>query len=94
MSCIFHVNCGTRDALSSLNESRGTSYSYSFFWLPNVYYSFSGHNVLPTSFRWQLWFLTIGNLMTLVLFQWVGVLGYGRRVAQRKWPLNRFFFKT
>ncbi|KAJ3014733.1 UNVERIFIED_CONTAM: hypothetical protein HDU68_000163, partial [Siphonaria sp. JEL0065] len=54
VSCLFHINCGTSQALERLNTQTGTSYGTSFLGVPSVYYSFWGHNVMPMQFRVRL----------------------------------------
>ncbi|KAI8842943.1 hypothetical protein BC829DRAFT_401448 [Chytridium lagenaria] len=58
LSCLFHVNCGTPEAIEALNRERGTT--------------FGGHNIMPMSFRITLLLIAGGNLAALVLFQWLG----------------------
>ncbi|KAI9209570.1 uncharacterized protein BJ171DRAFT_484440 [Polychytrium aggregatum] len=80
--CIFHINCGTPEALQSLG--------YSSFWgAPSEYYSNDGHNVMPMDFRWKFWALCMGNLIALLLFEGLVVLGPIRNWAKQRWPLNR-----
>ncbi|KAJ3217373.1 hypothetical protein HDU67_008075 [Dinochytrium kinnereticum] len=93
MSCLFHVNCGTPEALEALNRERGTSYATRFLGVPDNYHSFAGHNVMPMAFRWQVLVLSFANLVALVLFQWIGVLGFGRRFAQKRFPLKRLTYR-
>ncbi|KAI9349302.1 hypothetical protein DFJ73DRAFT_789982 [Zopfochytrium polystomum] len=94
LGCLFHVNCGTSAALERLNAESGTSYSTSFLGVPTVYHSFAGHNVMPAWFRWRLWILAMANLTALVLFQAVGVLGWGRTIAKKMFPLKRLEYRT
>jgi cation-transporting ATPase 13A3/4/5 len=94
LGCLFHVNCGTARAISKLNMESGTSYSTGIWGIPNEYHSFSGHNIMPSSFRWRLWGLVMGNLLALFVFQWVGVLTVGRQLAKRIWPLKRLVYRT
>ncbi|KAJ3350112.1 hypothetical protein HDU83_009893 [Entophlyctis luteolus] len=85
VSCLFHINCGTSDALGRLNMQTGTAYQTAFIGIPESYHSFSGHNVLPMHFRLRLWLLCVGNLGALVLFQWGIVLKFGRRFARGRY---------
>ncbi|KAJ3414429.1 hypothetical protein HDV05_006610 [Chytridiales sp. JEL 0842] len=94
LGCLFRVNCGTAKAIGTLNMVSGTSYSTSIWFMPTEYFSFSGHNVMPFSFRIKLWVFVMGNLAALVLFQWGGVLNYGRAVAKRMFPLKRLAYRT
>ncbi|KAJ1569337.1 hypothetical protein HK405_006484, partial [Cladochytrium tenue] len=94
VGCLFHVNCGTSAALARLNRDASTSYRTDFYGVPSIYHSFAGHNVMPAWFRWQLWALAMGNLLTLALFEGVVVLGVGRRIAKRLFPLRRLEYRT
>ncbi|KAJ3197057.1 hypothetical protein HK101_006240 [Irineochytrium annulatum] len=94
LGCLFHVNCGTPAALDDLNVETGTKYSTNFLGIPDVFHSASGHNVMPSYFRWQLWFLVVGNFAALILFEWVVVLGVGRRWAKKTFPLKRLSYRT
>ncbi|KAJ3115397.1 hypothetical protein HDU96_000702 [Phlyctochytrium bullatum] len=94
LSCLFHVNCGTSAALEALNRERGTSYQTSFLGIPDTYHAFAGHNVMPMNFRLSLLALSAGNLLALVLFQWLVVLGPVRQWAKRKWPLQRLAYRV
>ncbi|KAJ3105762.1 hypothetical protein HDU97_007582 [Phlyctochytrium planicorne] len=89
LGCLFHVNCGTPEAIRGLNAETGTSYSAEFPGVPSVYHSFPGHNIMPLMFRWTFWGLAMGNLIALVLFEWLVVQGPGRSYALRRWPLRR-----
>ncbi|KAJ3104777.1 hypothetical protein HDU97_008845 [Phlyctochytrium planicorne] len=93
LSCIFHINCGTPEAIAELNRATGTNYETNFLGIPDVYHSYSGHNIMPMSFRWQLLVLCIGNLIALVLFQWLGVLGLGRNWAKKRFGLKRLAYR-
>ncbi|KAI9343136.1 hypothetical protein BDR26DRAFT_858611 [Obelidium mucronatum] len=94
ISCLFRTNCGTKDALLRLNSETGTNYATEFLGIPSSYYSFEGHNVMPYQFRVRLWLLCMVNLIVLVLFQWVFVLGLGRKIAKARWPLTRLEYRT
>ncbi|KAJ3071989.1 hypothetical protein HDU98_004477 [Podochytrium sp. JEL0797] len=92
-SCLFHINCGTSAALARVNQQSGTSYSTAFLGIPDNYYSFVGHNVMPTQFRVRLWILCMVNLLVLVVFEWGFVLNFGRRFAKKRWPQARLAYK-
>ncbi|KAI9334837.1 hypothetical protein DFJ73DRAFT_799020 [Zopfochytrium polystomum] len=87
-SCLFRINCGTAAALQSLG------YPSDFPGVPSVYHGFAGHNVMPVSFRFKLWFLACANIGFGVVAQGVGVLGWGRAWAKRTWPLKRLVYRT
>ncbi|KAJ3214485.1 hypothetical protein HDU67_001617 [Dinochytrium kinnereticum] len=93
VGCLFHVNCGTPEAIAGLNREWGTAFSTSFAGIPAVYHAFSGHNVMPWAFRWRFWGLAAGNFVAIMLFEWIVVLGPGRKFARRVWPLKRIEFR-
>ncbi|KAJ3260046.1 hypothetical protein HK104_006891, partial [Borealophlyctis nickersoniae] len=76
VGCLFHINCGTPEALTSLGY---TSVGFA----PKEYHSNIGHNVMPTDFRWKVWGLCVANLAALMLFEGVFVLGPVREWAKR-----------
>jgi cation-transporting ATPase 13A3/4/5 len=94
VGCVFRINCGTSRAIERLNSLEGTNYATSIWGIPTEYHSFSGHNVMPFGFRVKLLILVMVNLLVLVLFQWGGVLTFGRRIAKRMWPLKRLVYRT
>ncbi|KAI9317824.1 hypothetical protein DFJ73DRAFT_967558 [Zopfochytrium polystomum] len=94
LGCLFHVNCGTQPALRRLNADSGTRYATEFWGVPAVYHSYAGHNVMPWTFRWQLWGVAMANLVALSLFEGVAVLGWGRSLAKRVFPLKRLEYRT
>ncbi|KAJ3121430.1 hypothetical protein HK100_012392, partial [Physocladia obscura] len=55
VSCLFHINCGTANALELLNINAGTNYRTDFLGIPDTFYAFWGHNVMPMQFRLRLW---------------------------------------
>ena len=83
-SCTFHVNCGTQSALEQLG------YSVSFN-TPNDYFSPQGHNVLPVYFRWVVLVVAVINLVVVLFWERVAVLGVGREWVKRKWPSKQRF---
>ncbi|KAL2914989.1 hypothetical protein HK105_205533 [Polyrhizophydium stewartii] len=79
LGCLFHVNCGTADALSSIGYSTS-------FPLPTEYFAPGGHNVMPMSFRLVVWGLSVLNLLALLGWEGLVVLGPVRQLAKSKWP--------
>ncbi|KAJ1558117.1 hypothetical protein HK405_014383, partial [Cladochytrium tenue] len=88
LTCAFRVNCGTAAALSRLGYDAG------FAGVPDAYFSYAGHNVMPTWFRWRVWVLAVANLAAGCLVQSVGVLGFGRTLAKRWFPQKRLIYRT
>ncbi|RKO87271.1 hypothetical protein BDK51DRAFT_38512 [Blyttiomyces helicus] len=86
ISCLFRVNCGTKEALAALG--------YSTIAAPIEYHSALGHNVLPRDFRWKVWALAVANLGALVGFEACGVLGVVREWARRKWPAEKVVYRV
>lgn len=86
LGCQFRINCGTPTALSSLG------YSVPFN-APEVYYTVSGHNVFPHSFRVTIFALSIMNLVAGILWEQVVILGPIREWARRKWGAKKEFLQ-
>ncbi|KAJ1343476.1 hypothetical protein BSLG_001974 [Batrachochytrium salamandrivorans] len=55
LGCLFHINCGTRDAVNAAGYATN-------FPMPLVYFAPVGHNIMPSSFRLMLWSLAVLNL--------------------------------
>ncbi|KAJ3042002.1 hypothetical protein HDV00_008293 [Rhizophlyctis rosea] len=87
LGCLFHVNCGTSEALAGANYGVPVN-------APSEYFSSQGHNVMPSGFRWVVWGICVLNLVCLMVFEGVGVLGIGRRWAARRWPLKKEVFRS
>lgn len=85
--CLFRVNCGNNEALERLG------YSKPWFFGHDVYYSAIGHNVMPMKFRWILWGIAVANLITVVSFEAVVILGPVRSFLKRSRPLIRLEMK-
>ncbi|KAJ3127047.1 hypothetical protein HK098_006844 [Nowakowskiella sp. JEL0407] len=82
VGCWFRINCGSPETLDKFGYR-------SLFGAPEEYYNPRGHNVMPVSFRWQLWALCVGNLIVLIVFQALVILGPVRTWAMKRWPLKR-----
>ncbi|KAI8973640.1 hypothetical protein BDF20DRAFT_907125 [Mycotypha africana] len=80
--CAVRLNCGDPDVLVQLGYPRPT-------WYIEPYNNPSGHNVLPRRFRYQLWAYSIGNMLTVHVWErWV-ILGPVRQWLRRRYPLDR-----
>lgn len=78
LGCLFRMNCGTPEALRSLG------YTVNFS-APSEYHSAFGHNVMPVSFRLMLIAISFANLVALLAWEGIVVLGAGRKWALRRW---------
>lgn len=86
LGCIFHMNCGTSNVLSQLG--------YNVWWsTPSIYYSSIGHNVFPMYFRLIIWLITILNLVAVMIWEGVFVLGpfrsWARQWANGRWQVRK-----
>lgn len=84
--CLMRLNCGNPDVLVSLGYERPTFYI-------EPYNNPLGHNVLPKSFRYQLWAYSIGNMLVVHIWERFFILGPVRQWARRKYPLKRLAIK-
>lgn len=87
LGCLFRINCGTKEALE------GLGYSQPWLFGHEVYYSAIGHNVLPMSFRWTIWGISVANLVAVVCFEYFVILGPVRSLFKRIRPLIRLEMK-
>eukprot|EP00123_Amoebidium_parasiticum_P018505 comp24227_c0_seq1/m.44649 comp24227_c0_seq1/g.44649 ORF comp24227_c0_seq1/g.44649 comp24227_c0_seq1/m.44649 type:complete len:1428 (-) comp24227_c0_seq1:888-5171(-) len=78
LGCFFHINCGTPDALASLGYSASAAFNIDQWYLPG------GHNIMPTSFRYKLFALVLGNIAVVWAFEAIVVLGPVRSMLRRK----------
>lgn len=89
--CLFHINCGTQTSLASIGYPGA-------WWAPLEFFSASGNNVMPTQFRWALWGICIANLLFLLAYEYVVILGpVRRRLAvshARKNPDEKLVYRT
>ncbi|KAJ1982948.1 hypothetical protein H4R35_000074 [Dimargaris xerosporica] len=76
-SCLFRINCGTPSVLVQLGYPEPT-------WSIAEYNSPLGHNVLPRSYRWQLWGLCLANCAANLIYEYVFVLGPMGRYLKRR----------
>ncbi|KAJ1975174.1 hypothetical protein H4R34_004436 [Dimargaris verticillata] len=76
-SCLFRINCGTPSVLVQLGYPEPT-------WHIAEYNSPLGHNVLPRSYRWQLWGLCLANCAVNLIYEYVFVLGPVGRYLKRR----------
>lgn len=86
VGCIFHINCGTKSALELLGYKVG-------FEAPKLYFSGIGHNVFPTYFRWSIWIMTVLNLIAIMTWEGIFILGpfrtWARRWANGRWQVRK-----
>lgn len=80
--CLMRVNCGNPDVLVSMGYPRPDYYiePYNNPW---------GHNVLPKTFRYQLWAYSIGNFLAINAWELLVILGPVRTYLRSVRPLNR-----
>lgn len=72
LGCKFRFNCGNYDYLVENGFfDRYEDIGWSMEGQNNPY----GNNVLPMDFRWKLWALCVGNLVTVVAWYYVVILG-------------------
>ncbi|RKP27439.1 hypothetical protein SYNPS1DRAFT_32456 [Syncephalis pseudoplumigaleata] len=77
VGCLFRMNCGDADVLEEQGYPRPD-------WFIERYNSPLGHNVYPAAFRWKLWGLAQANLVAIIIYERLGVLG-----PLRDWILRR-----
>ncbi|CAO3597389.1 unnamed protein product [Absidia cylindrospora] len=80
--CLVRLNCGNPDVLVDLGYPRPNYYiePYNNPW---------GHNVLPRTFRYQLWAYSIGNFLVANAWELLVVLGPVRSYVRSRRPLQR-----
>ena len=74
LGCAFHVNCGTKEALEKLGYDV-------WFKAPENYYNAIGHNVIPVYFRYIILAVSALNLVLLMIWEGVVIVGPVRRMA-------------
>ncbi|OBZ88831.1 putative cation-transporting ATPase 13A3 [Choanephora cucurbitarum] len=84
--CLMRLNCGNPDVLVSLGYPRPDFYI-------EPYNNPLGHNVLPKSFRYQLWVYSIINMLTVHVWERFFVLGPIRQWFRQRYPLKRIVLK-
>lgn len=86
LSCIFHINCGTSDALHKLGYNI-------WFEAPTAYFSAIGHNVIPINFRFTLVLISLVNLGLLLLWEGYFILGpvrqWANNFANGRWQVKK-----
>ncbi|KAI8089682.1 uncharacterized protein BX664DRAFT_333638 [Halteromyces radiatus] len=80
--CLMRLNCGDPDVLVALGYPRP---DYAIEPYNNPW----GHNVLPRSFRYQLWAYSIGNFLVVNAWELLVVLGPIRNYLRSRYPLKR-----
>ncbi|KAJ1956026.1 hypothetical protein EC988_001560 [Linderina pennispora] len=86
LSCTFRLNCGNPDAIVAQGYKRPT-------WSIEEYQNPTGHNILPSDFKWKLWGYSLGNMVAGNLWQILVVYGPVRAWLQKKRPLRRLKLK-
>ena len=76
LGCLYHINCGNAASLVGYQVP---------FNAPTLYHSDIGHNVLPNSFRWILFGISLINLGALLAWEGLVVLGPIRSWVRSKW---------
>lgn len=80
--CLFRFNCGTPQVLQQIGY---TPPSISI----TPYNTPLGHNVMPREFRWKLWGLIMGNLLTALAYEKFVVLGPVHDFLAKTFPIKR-----
>ncbi|KAJ2510941.1 hypothetical protein H4217_007623, partial [Coemansia sp. RSA 1939] len=86
LGCRFRLNCGSKDVLASEFSIHPSFYI-------EDYNNLTGHNIIPTDSRYQLWGICIGNMCATVLWQLVVALYPVHSWARKKRPLRRLKVK-
>ncbi|KAI8053138.1 E1-E2 ATPase-domain-containing protein [Gilbertella persicaria] len=84
--CLMRLNCGNPDVLVSLGYERPDFYI-------EPYNNPLGHNVLPKSFRYQLWAYSIANMLVAHTWERFFILGPIRQWLRQRYPLKRLVLK-
>ncbi|ORZ26131.1 hypothetical protein BCR42DRAFT_364782 [Absidia repens] len=84
MGCLFRFNCGTPEVLAQQGYAAVPSWV-----MIEDYNTPLGHNVMPVAFRWKLWAIIVGNLMTSLMWERLVVLGPVHAYLARKLPVQR-----
>ncbi|KAJ2623079.1 hypothetical protein GGI26_002688 [Coemansia sp. RSA 1358] len=82
LGCRFRINCGSKSVLASDFNIHPSFYI-------EDYNNVIGHNVIPTSSRYELWGICIGNMCATVLWQLIFALYPVHSWLRRNRPLRR-----
>ncbi|KAJ2995705.1 hypothetical protein HDV02_000543 [Globomyces sp. JEL0801] len=86
LTCLFHINCGTEESLINLG------YVVNFI-TPSEYFNNIGHNVIPVQFRWVILVFAFFNLLALLFWEKVVILGpvrqFAKIIANGKWQVKK-----
>ncbi|OLY83043.1 putative cation-transporting ATPase 13A4 [Smittium mucronatum] len=82
LGCRMRFNCGTPDVLVSLGYARPSFYI-------SPYNSPLGHNVLSKGSRFQIWAISISNVVAIIVWESIVVLGPIREFFRKKYPIKR-----
>ena len=77
IGCMFHINCGTKEALQNLGYTV-------WFKAPEKYFNAIGHNVFPVYFRWILFLIAMLNLGAVLVWEGIVITGPVREWAKIK----------
>ncbi|CAO3599770.1 unnamed protein product [Absidia cylindrospora] len=83
MGCLFRFNCGTPEVLAQHGYAVPSALTIEDYNTP------LGHNVMPVAFRWKLWTIIVGNLVSSLLWERLVVLGPVHVYLARKLPVQR-----
>jgi cation-transporting ATPase 13A3/4/5 len=84
--CMMRFNCGSPTVLHEMGYYGVTSHV-------ELFNTPLGHNVLPVDFRWRLWGLCIGNVVTGLFFERIIILGPVHEWLARRFPVERLQVK-
>ena len=79
---IVRFNCGTPEVLIQEGYTPPPVYV-------EPYNTPLGHNVMPSHFRWKLWGLMMGNVVTALAYERLVVLGPVHTYFAKKYPVSR-----
>ncbi|OMJ26892.1 putative cation-transporting ATPase 13A5 [Smittium culicis] len=82
LGCRMRFNCGTPDVLVGLGYPR-PSYKIDTYNIP------LGHNVFPKSDRLQIWVISICNVIAIIFWESLVILGPTREFIRKRFPLKR-----
>ncbi|GAA5815595.1 hypothetical protein MFLAVUS_009107 [Mucor flavus] len=79
--CLFRFNCGTKEVLEQFGYTLSNNV--------DPFNTPLGHNVMPVDFRWKLWGLILGNIVTGLAYERFVVLGPVHTFLARRFPAKR-----
>ncbi|ORX48327.1 hypothetical protein DM01DRAFT_1292119, partial [Hesseltinella vesiculosa] len=81
--CLFRFQCGTKEVLENVLHYPNIDFYIEDYNTP------LGHNVFPRDFRWKLWGLIVGNIVTTHIWERLVVLGPVHAYLAKKYPVRR-----